>query len=105
MFKLIATLHRKPGMSREEFLKHWRDVHVPLVADLPHLEGYVINPFLETMDDKPPYDGIAELWYEDREKFELSLASPQRDAARADLAAFTDLTRMTRAIVEEHRII
>ncbi len=105
MIKLIATLHRKPGMSREDFLRHWREVHVPLVARLPHLKGYVINPMIETMDDEQPYDGVAELWYEDRESFEASLRSPEREAARRDLASFTDLERMTRAIVEEQRII
>jgi len=105
MIKLIATIHRKPGLSDEAFLRHWRDIHVPLVARLPNLKGYVINPLLETMDAARPYDGVAELWFESRDALERSLASPERDEARADLAEFTDLSRMTRAIVEEERIL
>ena len=105
MIKLIATIHRKPGLSDEAFLRHWREIHVPLVARLPNLKGYVINPFLDTMDEVRPYDGIAELWFEDRAAFDRSMASPERDAARADLAEFTDLARMTRAIVDEERIL
>jgi len=105
MIKVIATLHRKPGMSDDEFLGYWKQVHVPLVARLPNLIGYVINPLLETMDDARPYDGVAELWFENRERFEDAMASPERDAARADLGKFTDLTRMTRAIVNEERIL
>ena len=104
MIKLIATLHRKPGMSREDFLRHWREVHVPLVAALPHLKGYVINTSVEFMADAHPFDGVAELWYEDRESLEKSLASPQRNASRADLAAFTDVGKLTISIVDEQRI-
>lgn len=105
MLKIIATLHRKSGMSKEVFLKHWREVHVPLVASLPHLKGYVINPLIGTLDEEQACDGIAELWYSDRDAFEKSMASPEREAARADLVNFTDLTRMTRSIVEEERIV
>ncbi len=105
MIKVIATLHRKPGMSEQDFLRHWKEVHVPLVAALPLLKGYVINPFVATLDEEPPYDGVAELWYEDRKSLEKSLSSPERQAARLDLAAFTDVSRMTRAIVDEQRII
>ena len=105
MIKVIATLHRKPGMSDEEFLRYWKDVHVPLVARLPNLIGYVINPLVETMDAARPYDGVAELWFESRESFDQALASPERDEARANLERFTDLSRMTRAIVDEERIL
>ena len=105
MIKVIATLHRKPGFSDEEFLRYWKEVHVPLVARLPNLIGYVINPLLETMDASRPYDGVAELWFESRESFDQALASPERDETRADLEKFTDLSRMTRAIVDEERIL
>jgi len=105
MIKLIATIHRKPGLSDEEFLRYWKQVHVPLVARLPNLIGYVINPLVETMDAARPYDGVAELWFESKESLEQALASPERDEARADLEIFTDLTRMTRAIVDEERIL
>jgi len=105
LIKLIATFHRKSGMSDEEFLRYWKEVHVPLVARLPNLVGYVINPLVETMDDTRPYDGMAELWFASRERFEAAMASPERDAARADLEKFTDLASMTRAIVDEERIL
>jgi hypothetical protein len=29
--KLVFTLRRKPGMSREEFQHYWKTIHAPLV--------------------------------------------------------------------------
>src|SRR5881397_2777507 len=32
MIKLVFTLRRRDGMSREEFQRYWREQHAPLVA-------------------------------------------------------------------------
>ena len=31
MFKMIYCLRRKPGLSRADFQRYWRDQHAPLV--------------------------------------------------------------------------
>lgn len=41
MVKLIAGLKRKPGMTRAEFHRYWRDVHAPLVQTIPEFFGLV----------------------------------------------------------------
>ena len=33
--KSVAFLNRKPGLSVEEFQRHWRDVHAPIASGLP----------------------------------------------------------------------
>jgi len=30
MVKTIALIKRKPGLSREEFIRHYEEVHAPL---------------------------------------------------------------------------
>jgi uncharacterized protein (TIGR02118 family) len=79
MIKLTYCLRRKPGMTWEEFSTYWREVHAPLVAARAEVLGIkryvqvrtVQNPglhgaFQRRNDGSPePYDGIAELWYDD----------------------------------------
>ena len=47
----------KPGMSREDFRKHWTDVHGPLVAGIPeerrHTAYYAQYPRLDSDYDRP----------------------------------------------------
>ena len=39
--RTMYILSRKPGMSFEEFRTHWRDVHMPLAAQVPGIVKYV----------------------------------------------------------------
>ena len=76
MIRLEFALRRKPGMSRADFQKYWREVHGPLVAK--HATTLNIHRYIQlhTLDDplndaltaarggmEPAYDGVAELWW------------------------------------------
>ena len=37
MIKSLSLLTRKPGMTHEQFVKHWRQVHGPLARKVPGL--------------------------------------------------------------------
>ncbi|MBA4181161.1 MAG: EthD family reductase [Anaerolinea sp.] len=80
MIKLTFCLRRKPGLTWDEFSTYWRDVHAPLVkarADVLGIKRYVQ---VRTIQDREtiarlqarnggapePFDGIAELWYEEQ---------------------------------------
>lgn len=39
--RTMYVLSRKPGNSFEEFRTHWRDVHMPLAAQVPDIVKYV----------------------------------------------------------------
>src|SRR2546427_3904549 len=39
--KMIACLRKRPELSPEQFRKHWREVHGPLVAAIPGNRRYV----------------------------------------------------------------
>ena len=44
MIKLVFTLRRRPGMTREEFQHHWREHHAPIVkrhAETLRIRRYV----------------------------------------------------------------
>jgi uncharacterized protein (TIGR02118 family) len=44
MIKSVSLLTRKAGLSHEEFVKHWLEVHAPLAYAAPGLRRYVQSP-------------------------------------------------------------
>jgi len=67
MVKVIALIKKKPGLSREEFVRHYEEVHAPLaVKYFPTLKRYVRNHIITSPDAKElDFDCITEFWYDD----------------------------------------
>ena len=109
MIKLVSLLTRKDGMSREQFTRHWLEIHAPLARPVPGLKRYVQSHILEEFKraDIPTssvqVDGIAELWFEDRAGMERALASAEMAALHADGALFIGANKTF--VVEEKTII
>jgi EthD domain len=92
MIKRITLLTRKPGMSREEFVRHWTEKHGRLLADHPSIWRLVANPVVEfkrfgvrnpdparpAQNVQPEFepDGFWELWFKDRDAMEEMYNSP-----------------------------
>jgi EthD domain len=69
VLKLFEPWTRRLDMTHEQAVRHWLDVHVPLVKDTlgERTLRYVANVGLESsfgtsQPQAPPYDGIAEHW-------------------------------------------
>lgn len=102
MAKAVFLFKRRPDMTAEEFRRYWREVHAPIGTALPGLRRYVQNHVSATLDGLPaPYDGFAELWFDDMSSLEQALASPESQAAMSDSANFLDMERIGMLIVEE----
>ena len=74
MVKTILLVKKKPGLSREEFIRHYEDVHARLALKyLPTLRKYIRNfiighqghPF--STPQEPEFDAIVEFWWDSRE--------------------------------------
>ena len=94
MVKSISLLKRKQGLTHEQFMKHWVEVHAPLARAVPGIRRYV-QSHIAAEKTRPDIsslgvtvDGIAELWYDDRNAMERALATPQMKALHADGALF-----------------
>ncbi|MDJ0864918.1 MAG: EthD domain-containing protein [Myxococcota bacterium] len=121
MIKLSFCLHRLPHLDREAFQRYWRDTHGPLVRERARalaIERYVqvhavedpLQALLRESRGAPEaYDGIAELWWQDRETLAAAMASPEGQRAAAELLEderrFIDLARSPLWISEEHPIL
>ena len=102
MTKLILIISRRPDVSAEEFHRHWRERHRPLVARLPGIRRLVLNHVLPAPGgDDPGIDGVAESWWDDPAALGAAFASPEAQLVAADAAAFIDLARLRQLVVEE----
>ncbi len=91
MIKLIALVRKKPDMPVAAFRDYWVNTHAPLARAIPGMRGYRIN-VADDPGDMPtaPYDGSAEIWFDDRAAMVAGLASPENDVAGGDTANFAD---------------
>jgi uncharacterized protein (TIGR02118 family) len=98
MIRLVFLLRRKPGLSLEAFQRYWREEHGPLVASVQMKIGALRYVQVHTLDDpmnaaaaearggmEPPYDGVAELWWESEQVLADTLATEAGRAAGAAL--------------------
>ena len=84
MIKIIALVQRNDALSYEEFVDYWQNHHSKLVAQLPGLRRYVQNPAIDLSGRERPYDGCAELWYDDMDAIRAASKSPESERVRED---------------------
>lgn len=112
MFKVVALLKRKPGLSLEEFKNYYETRHAPLMTrmQLPELIGYRRN-FVDVEGgifsdgERPWFDVITELRFADRAAYERCMkrnAEPEPTRLRnEDESNFLDQSRVHFFFVEE----
>jgi uncharacterized protein (TIGR02118 family) len=102
MVKVIVLLPRKAGMSPEAFRGHLEERHRPLVQQLPGLRRLVINYVqADPAGPPPPYDAIAEDWFDSLQAMQAAFASPQGQAVQQDGPNYLDLDRFQLLVVDE----
>ena len=107
--KRASLLARKPGISHEEFVKHWVEIHAPMARACPGIGRYALTIIKSssTRKDVAPFeiqvDGIAELWFKDQAAFEAYSTSPATKRLRDDGATF--IGREIDFVAEERVII
>jgi uncharacterized protein (TIGR02118 family) len=110
MFKIISVLARKPDQSVEEFVKHWEEIHAPLVKSVPGVVRYTLSIVKgsSTRTDgvgplELPADGFAELWFKDLASLQAAAASDAVKTVVKDGTLFVG--REIDFVVEEKVII
>jgi uncharacterized protein (TIGR02118 family) len=106
LIKEMVVCHRKPGLSFEEFSKHWKEVHGPLFAkNVPKVKKYVQNHFVQKPGVKYEGDGMVEMYWDDLEtqkKYGVWSNSRLADELAEDSPKFLDLnTKELIWVVEE----
>jgi uncharacterized protein (TIGR02118 family) len=108
-YKIISVLARKPDQTVEEFVKHWEEVHAPLVKSVPGVVRYTLSIVKgsSTRTDgvgplELPADGFAELWFEDMASLQKAAAS---DAVKTVLKDGTRFVGREIDFVVEEKVI
>lgn len=122
MMKVIFCLRRLPHLTAEQFYAYWREEHSPLVrkhAAALRIKRYVQSHAFDhaelraALDARgtgvPPYDGVAELWWDSLEDLRAVGASEEGRRAGRDLLAdereFIDLKSSSIFYTREHVVI
>jgi uncharacterized protein (TIGR02118 family) len=109
MIKTVALLARKEGLSHEDFVRHWAEIHGPLAYACPGVSRYTQTAIKSSSirKDVPgmdvTIDGIAELWFADQAALDSFNASPATRRLRDDGALF--IGRQISFLTEEKVII
>ncbi|MDG5776383.1 EthD family reductase [Haloarculaceae archaeon H-GB2-1] len=109
MFKHVALLVRKAGLTHEEFVAYWQTNHTPIARDIEGVVRY--TTVLPVDPDASEFDGIAELSFEDLDALHDALGSegsrdydPEKGKAREareDVDNFLAVEERPRLIGEE----
>ena len=107
MVKLVYCITKKAGLTDEEFFHYWEKVHGSIGARIPQLRKLVQSRRLTVAGDKqrPDYDGMAELWFDDMEALRAARQSPEWRTSSEDEANFIDHKRVAYFVSEEHIIL
>ena len=111
MIKLICFVKRKPGMSEEDFHKHWREVHGPLVASTKsgqHAIRYEQNHRATEAQEHlgaSAYDGVTIQWYESVADFEASIREDDYAEIAADIEKFMDVNDIVYLLTEDAEVV
>lgn len=90
MIKFIA-LYKKPA-DEAAFMRHYTEVHTPLVLRVPGLERLEVTRLTRNPlgGGEPAYFLMAEMYYPDLDTFKAAMRSPENAATGADLMTFAD---------------
>jgi len=106
MTKIVFLVKKHPDLSRAEYQRYSTEIHSPIVMRLPGLQKYTVNYVLPANpEEKVPYDGMVELWFESSEALQKAFASEVFQEASADLPNFLDTTQQMVSFVVEEQVL
>ncbi|RLC96922.1 MAG: EthD family reductase [Chloroflexi bacterium] len=110
MVKEMVLVKRKPGLSREEFIRQYEEVMAPLMLKhCPGIKKYARN-YVRTKLMAPPgmeeleFDCITEVWYESKEAFKAFAEFAMSDQGKVIFdteETFMDTSKTIAVLMEE----
>ena len=106
MIKVIEIINHRPDLSIEDFQDYWLNTHGPIVSRLPGLRRYVQShtKLGGYRRGEVPFDGIAELWLDDKAALANMATTAEFAAAKADEPNFIDSSSLIELVVDEYVI-
>jgi uncharacterized protein (TIGR02118 family) len=92
----FLALYERPA-DPGAFDAHYRQIHIPLLRQLPELRRYTVSRDVVALHGAPCYL-IAELEWDTMDELHAALASPEGSATSADAARLQELALVRRMI-------
>lgn len=91
LYKLFATWSAPREEDVDEFEKHYREVHVPAAARVPHLRRIVLTRTDSGLEGaESAFYRVAEMSFDSPEDLAKSAESPEWQAMRADAGGMVE---------------
>jgi uncharacterized protein (TIGR02118 family) len=90
MVRVHIWVRKKDGMTAEQFRDRWLNEHAPIARDgYGFLKSYTVS-FVSRVPEgqESPYDGVAELTWDDRDGFKADMQSEAAARGTEDLKGF-----------------
>lgn len=122
MIKLVYCVRQLPELSRQGFQSYWRETHGPLVRERAEKLGIRRYVQVHTLDspmnealaasretEEDPFDGVAELWWDDAQAMGALASTEEGRAAARELLEdernFIDFGRSVIFVAEENVVV
>lgn len=108
--KVMYLCRAKPGMTAEQMHAHHRDVHTPLGLRIPGMRGWranYVDPQMTRDLGQPDsaYDMVIESWWDSLAAMQQAFATPEGQAAAADIPELVDMQTLRILVAEEKQLI
>jgi uncharacterized protein (TIGR02118 family) len=90
MHRVLFAVYKRQDLSFDQFLAHYREVHVPIARRFPKLRQYEIFPLLSAASSPDGPHAFAVMTFDDPADFEAAVASPEFAEAVADNETFVE---------------
>jgi uncharacterized protein (TIGR02118 family) len=105
MIKGMSLVKRKPGLTLEQFARHYEEAHAPLALKHFPFKRYVRN-YVSKSDDaeEPWFDCVTEVWFETMEDCQAAAEFTVSEAYKViaeDEERFMDRSKIVAFIVDE----
>jgi uncharacterized protein (TIGR02118 family) len=86
----LAAIYDQPD-NVESYFRHHREIHTPLVKEMPGLQGLVLNRVIsDAQGNAAPYVAISEVSFRDGAALQAAMQSPATAKVVRDLMAFAN---------------
>jgi uncharacterized protein (TIGR02118 family) len=106
--KAVEFLARQPGLPVDDFQRHWREAHGPLLARIPGLRRCVLSATRRSAYEAgrtPAHDGATLMWFDSPEALRAAATSPEYAAVVADRPRFLAAGEPPFIVTREHVIV
>ena len=105
--KVIVLGKRREGLSRDEFRRHSRETHAPLVAAVPGVRRYYQSFTRDAWYgiSEPGFDVAYHVWFDSADDLRAALRSPEQAQVQADYKNFLNEQYVHAVPLRQHWIV